>query len=68
MSESTRAAARDKLAKFSYKIGYPAQWRDYSALEIRADDLVGNVQRARAFEHDRQVAKLSRPAAAWRRP
>lgn len=61
MSPATKKAAREKLAKFSYKIGYPDQWRDYSALEIRADDLVGNVQRARAFEHDRQVAKLGKP-------
>jgi len=61
MSEATRQEAREKLKKFSYKIGYPDVWRDYSALEIRPDDLAGNVRRARAFEHDRQVAKLGKP-------
>lgn len=61
MGPATKEAAREKLAKFSYKIGYPDQWRDYSALQIRADDLVGNVRRARMFEHDRQVAKLGKP-------
>ena len=61
MTPATKEAARAKLAKFSYKIGYPDQWRDYSGLEIRADDLVGNVRRARQFEHDRQVAKLGKP-------
>ncbi len=61
MSEATRQEAREKLKKFSYKIGYPDVWRDYSALEITPDDLAGNIRRARAFEHDRQVAKLGKP-------
>ncbi|MGI9329942.1 MAG: M13 family metallopeptidase [Gammaproteobacteria bacterium] len=61
MSEATRQEARDKLEKFSYKIGYPDIWRDYTALEIRPDDLAGNVRRARKFEHDRQLAKLGKP-------
>jgi len=61
MSTDTRKAAQAKLAKFTSKIGYPEKWRDYTALEIAADDLVGNVERAREFEHNRQVAKLSRP-------
>ncbi len=61
MSPATKQAARDKLAKFNYKIAYPDQWRDYSSLEIRPGDLAGNVRRARAFEHNRQVAKLGKP-------
>jgi len=61
MSADTRKAARTKLAKFTSKIGYPEKWRDYTALDIKADDLAGNVRRAREFEHYRQVAKLSRP-------
>jgi len=61
MSPATKQAARDKLAKFNYKIAYPDQWRDFSALEIRPGDLAGNVRRARAFEHNRQVAKLGKP-------
>ena len=30
-------------------------------LEIRRDDLLGNVERARIFEYDRQLAKLGKP-------
>jgi putative endopeptidase len=49
MSAETRAAALDKLAKQRVKVGYPSKWRDYSALELRPDDLYGNVKRAGAF-------------------
>lgn len=61
MSIETKVKARQKLALFTSKIGYPGKWRDYSTLTIAADDLVGNVRRARAFEHYRQVAKLYKP-------
>jgi len=61
MTEVTRAEALDKLTKFNAKIGYPEVWKDYSALEIDADDLVGNVARAREWAHNREVAKLSKP-------
>jgi len=61
MSPETRAKALDKLAKFTPKIGYPDKWRDYSKLEIKADDLLGNVRRADAFENDRDFAKLGGP-------
>jgi putative endopeptidase len=43
-----------KLGQFTPKIGYPQRWRDYGGLEVRADDLLGNVRRAVAFETDRQ--------------
>ena len=43
------------------KIGYPNKWRDYSALEIKPNDLVGNVIRAREFEHQYIVNKLGKP-------
>ena len=46
MTDETKERALDKLAKFRPHIGYPAKWRDYSALEISADDLLGNVMRA----------------------
>jgi len=61
MSDETKAAARQKLVSFNAKIGYPDVWRDYSALDIVANDLVGNVRRAREFEHHRHTAKLSKP-------
>lgn len=61
MTETTKAKAHEKLATFRAKIGYPDDWRDYSALEIIPGDLVGNVMRATGFEHDREVAKLGGP-------
>jgi putative endopeptidase len=61
MSPDTRSRALDKLAAINTKIGYPATWRDYSALRIDGADLMGNVRRAAAFEHDRQIAKAGRP-------
>lgn len=61
MTPATRERALEKLAAFTPKVGYPVKWKDYSALEIDAADLIGNVRRANAWEHDRQLAKLGRP-------
>lgn len=61
MGEQTRAQALDKLAKFTPKIGYPAKWRDYSALQIDADDLIGNVLRSDEFEFNHDLKKLTEP-------
>jgi len=61
MGEETRQRALDKLAKFTPKIGYPDKWRDYSALEISADDLMANVRAADDFERARQFGKVGQP-------
>ncbi len=61
MGPETREKALTKLSQFRSQVGYPKAWRDYSSIEIRPDDLVGNVCRARAFEVDRQFAKLGQP-------
>lgn len=61
MTEETKAEARAKLAGFRAKIGYPDVWEDYSALEIRADDLVGNVRRFNAWVWFDMIAKLGQP-------
>ena len=61
MTEETKVAAQDKLSKFTPKIGYPDKWKDYSALEIKADDLVGNFIRASHWGYDQMVAKLGQP-------
>ncbi|MCR8671479.1 M13 family metallopeptidase [Agrococcus sp. HG114] len=60
MGPETRRRAIEKLERFTPKIGYPKQWRDYSSLEI-GDDLVQNVQAATRFEHDRELAKIGKP-------
>ncbi|SFI49258.1 MULTISPECIES: M13 family metallopeptidase [Microbacterium] len=61
MTPATRERALEKLAAFTPKVGYPVTWKDYSDLEIDAADLIGNVRRANAWEHDRQLAKLGGP-------
>ena len=61
MTEETKQRAYEKLETFNPKIGYPKKFRDYSALHVRADDLLGNVAAASAFETDRQLAKIGSP-------
>jgi putative endopeptidase len=61
MGAETKAAAQEKLSKFTVKIGYPNKWRDYSALEIRPDDLFGNAERAGIFQWNYQLARLNQP-------
>jgi putative endopeptidase len=61
MSEATKLRAKEKLHAVANKIGYPDKWRDYSKLEIRPDDALGNAKRADEFENDRQLAKIGKP-------
>ena len=61
MGEDTRARALAKLDKFTPKIGYPTKWRDYSALEVDAHDLVGNARRVAVFDFNRELGKLGKP-------
>ena len=67
MGAETKKQAQGKLATFMPKIGYPDKWRDYSALTVKRDDLVGNIKRSRAFKHQTEVAKLGKPIdrAEW---
>jgi putative endopeptidase len=61
MSPETKALAKAKLATYAPKIGYPTKWRDYSALTIKPDDVVGNLLRASEFGYNHQLAKLGKP-------
>jgi predicted metalloendopeptidase len=61
MSPATRKEAQAKLAKFTPKIGYPNKWRDYSALEVKREDLLGNVFRANQFAVRKELDKLGKP-------
>jgi putative endopeptidase len=61
MTEETRAQALDKLSKFTPKIGYPDIWKDYSALEIEKDDLIGNMQRSALVVYQQQLEKQQGP-------
>ncbi|MFQ4148975.1 M13-type metalloendopeptidase [Arthrobacter sp. LAPM80] len=61
MSQATKDKALEKLAAFTPKIGYPAKWRDYSALDIIAGELSANIERSNDFELARQLAKIGAP-------
>lgn len=61
MSEETKEKALVKLSQFKPKIGYPDKWRDYSALEIKPKELVGNLMRSAVFEHNYELAKIGKP-------
>ncbi|MSR36836.1 MAG: M13 family peptidase [Gemmatimonadetes bacterium] len=61
MSPATKAQARAKLARLTVKIGYPEKWDDFAGVDVREDDLLGNVLRARAFRFDAGVARLGKP-------
>ncbi|MDG2090790.1 MAG: M13-type metalloendopeptidase [Gammaproteobacteria bacterium] len=61
MTDATKAEAQSKLTKFTTKIGYPDEWKDYSGVDVVENDLVGNVMRSRRFEHNREVSKLGQP-------
>ena len=58
MGPDTRREALAKLEAIAPRIAYPTAWRDYTGLEIRPHDLVGNVMRARRFDYEFWLAKL----------
>lgn len=61
MSPETKKQAQRKLAKFNTKIGYPEKWRDYQCIAIEATDLIGNLRRSEACEHQRAIGRLGKP-------
>lgn len=61
MTDETKAQAREKLSGFGYKIGYPDEWRDYSALTIDRSAWLANRMNARKFEFDRNINTLGKP-------
>jgi len=61
MTPQTKERAKAKLAGLKVGVGYPDKWRDYSTLDIRRDDALGNAWRASLFEYHRNLAKLGQP-------
>jgi len=61
MGEATKQAALVKLGKMDVMVGYPDKFRDYSKLEMKSDDLYGNVKRSSAFEWAYQMEDLNKP-------
>ncbi len=61
MDPKTKAEAQAKLTTLYVGIGYPETWENYSAYEVKPDDVFGNVWRGNLFEYHRQVARLGAP-------
>ena len=61
MSEATKKAAEEKLAMVRNKIGYPEKWRDYAALKVNRDDLIGNLEHSAVFERNWELDHLGKP-------
>jgi putative endopeptidase len=61
MPAAARAAAQQRLATVAIKVGYPDRWRSYAGLEIKPDDLMGNIRRARVFDNRYRMTRLSEP-------
>lgn len=61
MGEETKIKALDKLSKFTYKIGYPDEWKDYSAIDINSKTLMQNVMNANYYGYKENVERLGKP-------
>ncbi len=61
MSDATKKEAEAKLGTIQQKIGYPENWRDYSTLTVKRDDLIGNLDRASIFDTKRNLNKFGKP-------
>jgi putative endopeptidase len=61
MDSATKAEAQAKLDTLYVGVGYPETWRDYSAYEVKADDIFGNLWRGGLFDYHRYVARLGHP-------
>ncbi|MCW4460549.1 M13 family metallopeptidase [Sphingomonas sp. BT-65] len=65
MQPQTKARAKAKLKNFTVKVGYPDRWRDYTGLEVKADDLFGNAVRSNQFDFQYMIDKLGGPVRKW---
>ena len=61
MTDATKKEAEEKLSMIRNKIGYPEKWRDYSALKVKRDDLIGNLHRDAVFSRDYNLNHLGKP-------
>jgi putative endopeptidase len=61
MAASTKAEAQAKLNTLYVGVGYPESWIDYSAYEVKPDDIFGNTWRGNLFKYHHDVARLGAP-------
>ncbi len=65
MQPQTKVRARQKLANFTTKIGYPDQWHSYAKLSMVKGDAFGNNVRANQFAFADNISKLGKPIRRW---
>ncbi|MEA3041943.1 MAG: putative endopeptidase, partial [Sphingomonadales bacterium] len=67
MDAATKEQARAKLTAFDPRIGHPTKWIDYSSLDVKRGDLLGNVVRTEKFGNDLQLSRIGKPVdrALW---
>ena len=68
MDAPTKSEARAKLAKVASHIGYPDQWHDYSSIEIRPDDPIGNAKRTIEWSRADEIRQLGETRRDWEWP
>jgi putative endopeptidase len=61
MAPATKAEALRKLGTLKVSVGYPDHWRSYTGLEIRSDDLYGNVERSSLFDYHYNLGRVGTP-------
>ena len=61
MSDQTKSKAQEKLGTFIVKVGYPDNWKDYTALEIKNDSYWANICRANVFAHNDMMKDEGEP-------
>jgi endothelin-converting enzyme/putative endopeptidase len=61
MTPATKTEAHAKLSALYVGVGYPETWHSYDGLDIKPDDLFGNLWRSSLFEYHRQVSRLGKP-------
>jgi putative endopeptidase len=60
MNPATKAEAKAKLSSLYVGIGYPESWHDYAGLEIKPDDIFGNIWRGSLFDYQYALSRLGK--------
>lgn len=61
MSDNTKLMAKKKLSTFTYKIGYPDKWDDYSKIEIKANACLSNAISNLNWSHNKMLKDVGKP-------
>ncbi|MAP01245.1 MAG: peptidase M13 [Flavobacteriales bacterium] len=61
MSDSTKVKAKEKLAAFSRKLGFPDKWEDFSSINITKGNYLDNVINCRKYSIQKNISKLGKP-------